>query len=121
MKGKNDVTKPGGGKVIFIRFGSRLAPLANAILRRRYIENTAVKEVLAWLAEQNAGCSRQTYQIFIRRLLVHLPDAQAEKLGIELPVLHAIRRRLRLPLEGRRPWKAPYKRGVRSPEVPGAS
>ncbi len=111
MKGESDFTKPGVGKLTFIPFDSRLAPLTNAILRKRYGEWASVKEVLAWLAEQNAGCSREAYQRFLRRLLHHLGDAQALEMGIDLPMLHAVRRRLRLPLGGSKLWRMPYHRG----------
>ena len=114
MKDEKEFTKPGVRNPTFIQFGSRLAPLTNAIMRIRYVESTSVKEVLAWLAQQNAGCSRQSYQKFVRRLLHHLSDAQALEMGVELPLLHAIRRRLQMPLKARKPWRMTYVRGPRS-------
>ena len=62
-------------------------------MRIRYVERNSVEKVLAWLAQQNAGCSREAYQKFLRRLLCHLSDAQALEMGVELTLLHAIRRR----------------------------
>ena len=114
MKGESEFTKPGVGKLAFIPFDSRLAPLTNAILRKRYGELASVKEVLAWLAAQNAGCSRESYQKFLRRLLLDLGDAQALATGIDLPMLHAVRRRLRLPINGCKTWPRHYHRGRRS-------
>ncbi len=113
MKGESDFTKSKVGKATFIPFGSRLAPLTNAIMQRRYGKNTTVKKMLVWLAEQNVGCSREAYQKYIHRLLHHLPDAQAVEMGVDLPMLHAIRCRLRLPRGGSKLWRMPYHRGHR--------
>ena len=68
----------------------------------RYVENTSVEKVLAWIAEQGVSIARRTYQDFITRVLHLMPLAQAKDLGVNPELLKAIRVRYKLPVDPRR-------------------
>lgn len=64
----------------------------------RYTEKKSVSQVLAWLSERGIATSRESYQTFLRRVLNLLPDDKAKELQVDLELLRAVRRRLKLPL-----------------------
>ena len=64
----------------------------------RYTDKKSVMQVLSWLAERGVATSRESYQTFLRRVLNLLPDDKARELLVDLQLLRAVRRRLKLPL-----------------------
>lgn len=64
----------------------------------RYREKKSVADVIAWLSSQGVTTSRESYQTFLRRVLNLLPDDKAKDLKVDLELLRAVRRRLKLPL-----------------------
>lgn len=93
-----DHTKPRKGKDTCTRFSSRLVPFTNALLAMRYTDKKSVASVLEWLVGQGVTTSRDSYQMYLRRVLNLLPDDKASAMKVDLELLRAIRRRLRLPL-----------------------
>ena len=64
----------------------------------RYTDKKSVTQVLSWLAERGVVTSRESYQTFLRRVLNLLPDNKARELLVDLQLLRAVRRRLKLPI-----------------------
>ena len=85
------------------RFGTQLAKHANRIMQMRYVEKRGVAEVLLWLSEQGIACSDSNFHKQLGRILKKLPDDEAERVGVDLDLLRAVRRRLRMPLRPRGP------------------
>ena len=85
-----------------LRFQSGIKVHLSAILRLRYVERKSVAEVIAWLAEQKCTISSRSYYDFMARVLRLMPLEQAEKLGVDVPLLRAVRVRLKYPVDPRR-------------------
>lgn len=100
---------PSAAKII--PFSSRLKPYLNQLLHKRYVDKEPVSAVLGWLEGQGCQISPRSYHECLTRVLVRLPLAQAQTLGVEVALLRAIRVRLQLPTESRRTG-SPAKRVV---------
>ena len=68
----------------------------------RYEGNQSVSHVLSWLASQNCVVTSRAYQYFHLRVLRLMSLDQAEKLGVDVDLLRAIRTRLKIPVDPRR-------------------
>lgn len=69
----------------------------NYILQARYQQKRTVEDVLTGLSERGIKCKAASYHECLSKVLKRLSDDQATELGVDLPLLRAVRGRLGLP------------------------
>lgn len=82
-----------------IAFSPRLVPHINAILQMRYCRKSSVDQVQDHLASIGVICHVSALHNFIRRVLTMFPADLSAIHQVDVRLLKAVRRRLRMPLQ----------------------